>query len=283
MKKGASVVIAVLITIIVVLIVFMGLLLTGVVDININNDNTNNVNDNISNNNFDNINNNDNKKNEIIVTYKDDVFEKKLERGKLKNTRNLPVIKNSNNQTAADKIVNYLTNISNKDWKQANGVENAAAGLDDNSIVGVSYLFNTLINNENLLSIGYNLEGSMGGPSWTGVWGYNFNPNTGDILNIIDVLKEEGTVELSEYVFNEIENKYKDENTLWQKDSTDGYWKDIANKNIYKIGNWFLTDKGMTITFDKYLLGPGSSGVIVVDIPKNIVNMQLKDEYKIKN
>ena len=273
MKKGVGILIGILFSLNIVLVVFIFLILTGVVDVRFG--------DNVSDNNEKAVieNNKDESKDYVFdVSYKDDVFEQKIGEGSLKNIRNLPVIKNDKHQDVADKIVSYLTDISDKNWKDVNKFNTDVTDFKYN--IGVSYLFSTLVNNGEILSVDYKLNGSMGGVSWVGYWGYNFNPKTGDVLKITDVLVEEGTVELSDYVISEIEKEYDEESSLWQKDNSSGYWKDLAIENIFKEGTWFFTESGITVTFDKYLLGPGATGVVKIDIPKDTANMYLKEEYK---
>ena len=39
-----------------------------------------------------------------------------------------------------------------------------------------------------VISISYDMNGSMGGVSWLGDWGYNFNKANGNVLDFSDVI-----------------------------------------------------------------------------------------------
>ncbi len=84
----------------------------------------------------------------FIISYKEEVYELKntLENVALQNKRNLPIIESENNKERTNKIVEYLTNISNQDWedltKQSDDLSDYVSSLE-NEIIGVSYLFHT--------------------------------------------------------------------------------------------------------------------------------------------
>lgn len=225
-----------------------------------------------------------NNENDFIISYKEETEEFKNSNGKvvITNKRNLPVI-SSNNENITNNIVEYLTNVSNKDWKQLEDTSKGyAENFPDDYSVGVDYLFRTILNNENILTIGYEMSGSMGGVSWLGNWGYNFNKEDGKLLELNDIINESSAKEnLYQYIVDNIKNsQYYD--VLWEGDDITPNWKVSVKDNMFKTGNWYFTDKGIMVTFDKYLLGPGSTGVVTVEIPFSELNQYLKDEYKRK-
>ena len=271
-KKGNGLVIGILVGIIVCLLLLVGLLVSGVISFKFDSTSKKEesgtvIDEEGENNNFD-------------ISYKEEVKEYKNKDGKviISNKRNLPVI-DSNNKDVADKIANYLANISDEDWNNLNKNQSEDDDFVQNysSQVGVSYLFSTKVINDNYVSIDYTMSGSMGGVSWAGNWGYNFNSASGEVLKIEDVMDYDSAREsLYNYIISDVE---KTHDQLWN-DDTAGNWKDIAKENMFKLGSWYFTDNGITVTFDKYLLGPGATGVVTVDIPFSELNKYLKDEYQ---
>lgn len=271
MEKRKRLVIGILVCIIICLLIFIGLLVGGVINLGNNtNESTEDINDSgkVTEN------------SDFVITYKEEKEEFKNSNDKVViiNKRNLPIINSNSNKETADKIVNYLMTISDNDWKKLNETSKSdATAFPDDYNVGVTYTFSTVMNTMSIVSISYDMDGGMGGVSWLGNWGYNFNKTNGDVLEFSDVIVDSSTSNnLYDYIINDIETNYEN---LWN-DEVSGDWKNIVKDNMFKLGNWLFTDKGITVTFDKYLLGPGAIGVVKVDIPYSELNKYLKDEYK---
>ena len=213
---------------------------------------------------------------DLKISYKTEKYEIKDSKSNeivVGNERNLPVIESTKYKQSASKIVNYLTKVSNKDWDD---LKEQSDELKENEPdirnVGVSYLFDTIRKTDNYVTFAYNMEGSLGGVSWVGIWGYNFDVKTGDILEFDDVINSNNSKDdFYNYAIKEL--KSLDE---------DGFedWKDTVKKDLFKTGNWYFTDDEIVFTFDKYSLGPGALGVVVVKVPYQDANQYLKSEYR---
>ena len=281
-KKNYGLIIGILIVIIVCLVGFIGLLVSGVVSFKVNN--SSKATESLESNNSElNADAKVSENSDFVITYKEETEEFKNSNGSvvITNKRNLPVISSNGNKSSADKIVKYLTDVSNKDWNDLKDTSNGyAKDFPDDYKVGVEYKFGTVMNNTmSIVSFSYDMSGSMGGVSWIGNWCYNFDKSSGDVLEFDDVINNSSAKDnLYDYIVKDIENS-GNYDSLWDNDVS-GYWKDLVKENMFNLGNWLFTDKGITVTFDKYLLGPGATGVISVDIPYGELNNYLKDEYK---
>ncbi len=225
-------------------------------------------------------------KEKYVVTFKDEVKEFKNSKGEvvITNKRNKPVIVNSSNQVAADNMVDYLTDISNKQWDELNMnnytkddmLENLPLGI------GIKYEFSLLINNDKYLTFEEVMSGSMGGVSWPGVWGYTFNTSNGELVSYRDMVKDTSADDfLYNYVISEIgENSHNDGDLYEGNTYGEKNWKEVVKEMMFKEGHYYLTSKGLKFTFDKYSLGVGALGVQEVVVPIDKVNTYLEDGFK---
>ena len=129
----------------------------------------------------------DNEEKEIYeITFEEEEYITKKSDGTevSKSTRNIPKITNNKNQEAADKIVKYLTDISNKEWNDS--IKKMADQVTDDNVpykdLGVKYLYETGVTTENRLTFILTMNGGFGGVGWLSEEGYNFDAKTGDVL-----------------------------------------------------------------------------------------------------
>ena len=275
-----KIIIILLLIIIIIMSIFILLLLTNRINlspINNNNNSSNTVDENTQNNE-----NNNKPENIYKIEYKEETKEYKNSSGKvvILNKRNYPIVTNQANQIAADKISKYLTDISNKDWQSVNNIDSNDEFVENYPYeVGVSYTYTTEESNKKYLSFKYVTSGGMGGVSWSGVNGYNFDYETGNLLGINNIMNYNSAQNnLYEYIISAIEKEHAPE-TLWH-DNVAGYWKDIVKKDMFSEGSWLFTSSGIKVFFKKYSLGPGSTGVVEVEIPTQEINKYLYDKYK---
>ena len=274
-KKSNGAIIGLLIGIIIMLLVFVALFATNTISFNskTNNDDktTNTKEDNTSEEN-----------NEYQINYKEEEYRTKRSDGtEISNsTRNLPVIKNNKNQNAADKIVNYLTSVSNSNWD--NNVKPMADQVANDNLpysgLGVKYLFETGVVTNNRLTFNLTMTGGFGGVSWSSEEGFNFNAKTGEILTTENIAINKDV--FKKYLLNKTNEKI---NTIKiNKDNciNDNYDKKLEEE-INKEGNWYFTKTELIIKLQKYTVACGAGGIIEVNLPKEEVNQYLKEEYKI--
>ncbi|MGN1379195.1 MAG: RsiV family protein [Bacilli bacterium] len=207
------------------------------------------------------------------ISYVEEIYSKKNNNGLvlIENKRNLPI--SETNNYSENKIVNYLTGISDKDWNNLKNETNEIIEQYNDTTtsmnIGVNYLFSTEKITKEFCSISYTMSGDMGGVSWSSINGYVFDVQNGDILNFSFFITTENTEEIIyNYVINDIENRDYDE--LYEN------WKDIVKNNMFEIGNWYFDKNGLVFTFEKYSLGPGAFGVIEINISYEIISQYLK-------
>ena len=131
--------------------------------------------------------------------------------------------------------------------------------------IGVNYIFKNGVINSYRLTFFANVSGSFGGVSWLSDEGYNFDAETGELLKLEDI----GTG-VYDYVYNTCISNLEGETSFFDN------WKDIVKEELNKEGNWYFTDNGIRIIFQKYSISDGSFGIKTIDIKKmNLINIYL--------
>ena len=206
------------------------------------------------------------KNNDYKISYKDEEYVTKNSQNNDStiNKRNIISIKNNNNEKSALAIESKLNDISNKEWEEIKTMEdeskeNTYAGI------GVNYIFKNGVINSYRLTFFANVSGSFGGVSWLSDEGYNFDAETGELLKLEDI----GTG-VYDYVYNTCISNLEGETSLFDN------WKDIVKEELNKEGNWYFTDNGIRIIFQKYSISDGSFGIKTIDIKKmKLINIYL--------
>ena len=121
------------------------------------------------------------------------------------------------------------------------------------------------------------MNGGFGGVSWASKQGFNFNSQTGDILSLSDITKDNAS---KEYILNKVYN-YLDKEASNENNCLFDDYKEKAKEEINKEGNWYFTEYDLVIVLQKYSVACGAAGVKEINIPKDEINNYLKEEYKI--
>ena len=112
--------------------------------------------------------------------------------------------------------------------------------------------------------------GAHGNPARYGV---NFDARTGEKLTLSDVVKSEADFRTFEEQF--IADQCK--NLEFSQDLFEGYEDSI--KDILDDNTWLLTDRGLMIICNPYLLGPYAMGTLDFTIPYEELGDYLKEDY----
>lgn len=276
MKKTIGIILAILITVVIMLLVFIGLLLTGIVNINIDNKikETNN-----------NIINNEPKKDILFdITYMEEEYNTKSDDGKIvtNNKRNIPVIVSKDRPEVANKIVSYLTKESDEFWN-SNVKPMADQMIETNiqtDLLGVTHMFSTNLINEYIISFQLKTDGSFGGVSWNSISGYNFDAQTGELLSLNDIMSN-----ADDFIANECKDDIITIAKSSEKELNENWENEFKNHIINNTKGYYLKKDGISIVFNKYemeeILG-FLYGFYNINIPKENINNYLKEEYRIK-
>ena len=183
---------------------------------------------------------------------------------------------------AEKKIINYMKDVSDKEWdsiakysKELIDDFDKKNGTIEEGELGVDYSITSGLLNNSIISFNFGISGTMGGVMWADVHQYNFDAVTGDLLTLENVCQDVNTCKntLFSYYMEELK---RDERF---NDLNSGYEAGIK-KNIYEIGNWGFTKEGLKFIVGKYEIADGASGLFVYTIPYSKVNSLLVEKYR---
>ena len=276
--------------IILFLIIIVGVYIGMQYGFKIHNSDINEVNNLTENEKIDSDNDSNVSQNGFIITYEDEEYIAKTKKGYIavSNKRNLPNIKNKNNQEVADNIKNELVKISDKYWDSVKEqsdeyVLDHEDYINDDTDLGVSYIYNSGFKNDKIISFTLTTEGSMGGVGWSGYEIYNFDITTGELLSLKDIVEDyDKTID---FITFEMEKHVKAEGLYdGVKEYVGVMEKTTLRKRIEEYidsGIWQFEDDSFIVTMPKYSIGNGAMGLITCSIDIKDMNEYLKTDYQI--
>lgn len=222
---------------------------------------------------------------EISITYTEEKYNTTNKKGIeiTKNTRNIPDIKYSSNQKIADKIEKSLIEFSNKEWNsnilpaaKETAEEGPFAESTEPEGLGASLKFSNLPIHNKRITFNLILEGGFGGVGWFNSYGYNYDITTGELLTLKSITNDYS--KLMTDLNSEVNRQL---NIIKKETEIDDISEEKLKSLITTTGNWYFTEDGLLIIFQKYEIADGATGPITIEINKDFINKHLKDEYKI--
>ena len=213
---------------------------------------------------------------EYEITYKEEVYKSYNQNGGIsfENKRNLPVVKNTSNQSAADEIIKSLTSISNEKWNEITNTSDEFKDAPSGS-GGVNYLLSTYLVNDKYIVFKAERTGSFGGAGWTAEEYYNFDAKTGKRLTLKNISSNYNDLEKN------IVNKTVDYINKNVTVIVDDVEKEVRELITSEDGVWGITKEGLEIKLPKNSIGTSADGIITVNINKTDVNKYLLENYEI--
>lgn len=250
MKKN-TIIIILLVVIAIGLATFITLLLTGTINLNTNNNNDT-----------------------FNVTYKEEEYVKSTPDGiEIRNLRNIPSITNNSNKKVADKITNYLTETSNKEWdnikKTTDDVVESNVKEED---MGITLLYKDSIITSGRLSFTLEMAGNFGGVTWNNESAFNFDAKTGKILTLKDIGKD---------TFDIIKNECEDYIETAKETKSQSFYENEERQSLDELlskeDTWYFEYNQLVVVFPKYSI---SNHQIKIPIAKSKINTSLYEQYK---
>lgn len=186
-------------------------------------------------------------------------------------------VASSKNEMAAQKINKFLNEYIDSEWKiVCDETDSQVQAINEYNIqlenaldyYGINIATSKLFENEKYISFVISQDGSMGGVGWNSVKEFNFDKSTGELLDIHNIVGNAEAFEsqMYEYCIDYIKNQTDFEDILWN-DEISGNWEEILKNQMFANGSWGLIDAGIEFVFEKYVLGPGAVGTIIIDVP----------------
>lgn len=216
------------------------------------------------------------------VIYKEKII-KELEVGAAKYIciEKVPTIEGINSDIAA-KIEKYLNKIYEDTWKDINNqnqdseIKGILTGINEGEPynIGFTQSFDVIFINDSVVTFQHNLAGGIGGVSWDKSTGVSFDINTGNVINIKDIITSKDKY-LNICKKESLEQIKNDErfNNLYE-----GY-ETVINKEIEKLSGYFTKDGIICAEIEKYEISDGASGEFKFVIPYNLLKDCIQSKY----
>lgn len=211
------------------------------------------------------------------VELREELYTLKDNKGNIivENKRIIPYISSEKYQNQSEKIVNYLIKVSDNQWEKIKISSDEYFSQDIEEKVGVNLMLSVLEQNDKYFTFAYDISGSIGGVDYNDRLGYTFNTQTGELLDLNDI--STNINELINTCYTKILEYINSKN--YEKD-LDGTWQTTLKQLLYQNGVWYLTKDGLSFSFPKYSLGPGSIGVISYMISYDNLGNLISEDYK---
>ncbi|MBP3707159.1 MAG: hypothetical protein J6J36_00920 [Clostridia bacterium] len=208
-----------------------------------------------------------------------------LENGKAKFvcTENFPKIEGLDDEVAK-KIESHLSKLSNDVWKdinestpdnEINELLKYRAENGNDSQIGFTLSYNVELRNKRIITFVYNLKGGLGGAAWDKSSGVSFNRETGEVINVRDVVisSEDYIKACKNYIFEKLK---KNESSLPLKSGA----QSIINKELESMSGYFTSNGIMCIEIPLYEIIDGNvNGEFKCEVPYSLIKNYVYSNY----
>ena len=214
----------------------------------------------------------------IKVEYKTDKYEKSTDNKGLVISSSFvkPISINVDN---GEKIIHYMDNVVGDLWSSIirqtdKSIENYDPDFQFDAKYGINYTTTDYLTSKTLT---FNIvsEGDMGGVGWHESYYYNFDIESGELLELNDICIDVKNCKtfMREYFLKVLQ---RDE----RFNSLDLDYEEGIEESIYKVSNYGFTKNGFIMIVPEYEISDGAAGAFAYTIPYDEFNKYLKDEYQ---
>ncbi len=174
-----------------------------------------------------------------------------------------------NAQTEDDYIKELLNNMN--EASQNNG----GYGPED---IGFHQTYEVIYLTNKLVTFEYIFEGGLGGVSWGNTSGVSFDLETGDVIEIKNLVtsKDKYIEACKKYVYDELKKDSRYNEVLEMHGSD---FQKIINSAIEKLNGYLVEDGIVCVEIPKYEIASGASGEFKFIIPYNLVKDYIDNKY----
>lgn len=198
-------------------------------------------------------------------------------------TESFPNIEGIDDEVAT-KIENYLSKLSNDVWKdinestpdnEINELLKYRAENGNDSQIGFTLSYSVELRNKRIITFVYNLKGGLGGAAWDKGSGVSFNRETGEVINVSDVVisSEDYIKACKTYVFEKLK---ENESSLPLKPGA----QSIINKKLENMSGYFTSRGIMCIEIPLYEIIDGNeNGEFKCEVPYDLIKNYVYSNY----
>lgn len=195
--------------------------------------------------------------------------------------------------SAADKMEKYLTDWYAKVWVDINAqteddyIKELLTQMNEASQnyggygpedIGFHQTFEVIYITDKLVTFQYIFEGGLGGVNWNNTSGVSFDLETGDVIEIKNIVtsKDKYIEACKKYVFDELK---KDERYNEVLEMHGNEYEGIINSAIEQLSGYLVEDGIVCAEIPKYSIASGASGEFKFTIPYSLVKDYIDNKY----
>lgn len=194
---------------------------------------------------------------------------------------NIPHITGIDKQIA-EKIEKHLTDMYGNEWTSIQQQTEdkdileilEVQNMNNSGDIGFTQSCELIYENNQIATFKCSFEGGLGGVSWDKTSGISFDINTGEKINIKDIItnKDEYEKACFDYVIEQLkeDNRYKY--------LQDGY-QSVVRENVQKFEGYFTKDGIVCVHIPRYEMANGGAGEFVYAIPYKTVKDYIDSKY----
>ena len=217
------------------------------------------------------------KETELKVEYTTEKYEKSTDNKGLVISNSVTRPK-SINRDSGDKIISTLDEYIDERWdsiveRTDKDIENYDPDFQFDAKYGIEYM-TTHYANKNVIQFTFTSSGSMGGVGWNEYYIYNFNLESGKLLELKDICVDvtECKTFMKDYFLKVLQRDERFNNL------DENYEEDM--EVIYDVSNFGFTKNGFELIVPEYEISDGAAGAFIYTIPYDEFNKYLKEEYQ---
>ncbi len=174
-----------------------------------------------------------------------------------------------NSQTSDDYIKELLENMNENMNKYPN-----YSGYD----IGFHQSYKVVYLTNKLVTFKYIFEGGLGGVGWGNTSGVSFDLQTGDVIEIKNLVtsKDKYIEACKKYVYDELKKDSRYDEVLEMHGND---YQSIINSAIEKLGGYLVEDGIVCAEIPKYDIASGGSGEFKFTVPYSLVKDYIDNKY----
>lgn len=196
-------------------------------------------------------------------------------------------------KSAAEKMEKYMTENYSRVWVDINKqteddyIKELLNHMNESSQnnggyapedIGFHQTYKVIYLTNKLVTFQYIFEGGLGGVGWGNTSGVSFDLETGDVIEIKNIVtsKEKYIYECKKYVFDELkkDNRYQEVMEMHKND-----YQNSINSAIEKLNGYIVEDGIVCAEIPKYEIASGASGEFKFTIPYGLIKDYINNKY----
>lgn len=135
-----------------------------------------------------------------------------------------------------------------------------------------------ILKNNKVITFRFDFSGGLGGSSWNTTSGITYDLETGNVVDVEDVVtsKQQYIYTCYDYVVEQIK---KDDRYDDVKSQEDNNWEEVVKSSIQDMDGYFTEEGIVCVTIPKYAIASGASGEFIYAIPYELIKDYINSDY----